>query len=246
MASVAGAGNEVLVCAPYGGDAESLSTLLARHGTAAVVCPGMAALAAGIGEATAAVLVTEEALRGDLAALNDALERQPSWSDLPFIVLASRGANRSRELEILRRHLPPHVVNLMLLERPLSAGSLLSAVASAVRSRQKQFEIRDTIAELDRQKTRLVTLLDHLPVGVAFIGPGLETLLTNPAFRRFQPNGEIPSRSADGEDRWIGFEEMAAASRATASSPSAPCRGKPSRASNSATARPLARMSGPM
>ncbi len=43
----------------------------------------------------------------------------------------------------------------MVLERPLGRASLLSAVASAVRLRAKQFQMRDRLEELDESETRL-------------------------------------------------------------------------------------------
>lgn len=138
--------------------------------------------------------------------MHRALEVQPDWSDIPFILLAGRSTGRGISGEWIRRRLPSNALNVVLLERPLSAESLTSAVAAAMRSRQKQFEIRDRIAELAEGRTRLSTLLDALPVGVAFVNPDGTTRLSNPEFRRFLPTGEIPSRLPDGEARWEGYD----------------------------------------
>ncbi len=164
------------------------------------------ALANAIDDQAGVIVVTEEALRADLAPLHRALAAQPDWSDIPFILLAGRSTGRAVSGEWVRRQLPDNALNVILLERPLSGESLTSTVAAAMRSRQKQFEIRDRIAELGEGEARLSTLLEALPVGVAFINRDGTTLLSNPAFRRFLPSGDIPSRLPDGEARWEGYD----------------------------------------
>lgn len=199
-------GYRVLVVTPYGSDAQSMHSLLTGHGYDVAVYGTLDDAAGQLSEDVGAILVTEEALAVDLSGLHRALEAQPPWSDIPFILLAGRQAGRRATTEAVRRRLPASAINVVLLERPLSSESLLSAINSAIRGRQKQFEIRDRIADLDAQRLQLTVLLDHLPVGVAFVDAEGRTLLTNPAFRRFQPTGEVPSRTPEGEERWEGYE----------------------------------------
>jgi len=206
-------GRRVLVSAPYGNDAQSVARLLSDHGYDAEICPTLTEVADAIDEHVGVALVTEEALVADLGPLHRALETQPAWSDVPFVLLAGRQAGRALSTEAIRRRLPDSATNVILLERPLSSESLVSAIASAMRARQKQFEIRDQLAELVHERaalveerTRLTTLLDALPVGIAFVNEDGTTLLSNPEYRRFLPSGEIPSRLPDGELRWEGYE----------------------------------------
>lgn len=196
----------MLISAPYGNDAASVGSLLADHGYQIALCPTLEDIAAAIDRETGVILVTEEALRADLGPLHRALEEQPSWSDIPFVLLSGRSGGRPADSEIIRRRLPDSAINVILLERPLSAESLTSAIASAMRARQKQFQIRDRIGELASEQARLTTLLDALPVGVAFIDPDGTLRLSNPEYRRFVPTEEIPSRLVDGETRWEGYE----------------------------------------
>lgn len=199
-------GHRVLVSAPYGSDAESIAKLLGKQGYEVALCASLADVAEAIDEHVGVVLITEEALFVDLGPLTRVLNAQPSWSDVPFVLLAGRRAGRAATTEAIRRRLPESAINVVLLERPLSSESLFSAIASAMRARQKQFEIRDQLAELISERTRLTTLLDALPVGVAFVNPDGSTHLSNPEFRRFLPTGEVPSRLPEAADRWEGYE----------------------------------------
>ena len=197
----------VIVSAPYGSDADSVTRLLQGEGHRVQICPTLTEVAEAIDEQTGVALVTEEALFTDLGPLHRALDAQPAWSDVPFILLAGRQAGRFASSEAIRRRLPDNALSVILLERPVSGESLISAVASGIRARQKQLQIRDQFAAIDAERTRLNTLLENLPVGVAFINTDGSTLLSNPAFRRFLPSGDIPARLPDGEDRWEGYEE---------------------------------------
>ena len=197
----------VLVSAPYGSDAESVARLLQSEGHAVQICPTLDDVAKAIDEQTGVALVTEEALLANLEPLRLALDAQPAWSDVPFVLLAGRQAGRFASSESVRRRLPDNALSVILLERPISGESLVSAVASGIRARQKQLLIRDQFAAIDAERSRLNTLLENLPVGVAFVNADGSTLLSNPAFRRFLPRGEIPARLPNAEEMWEGYEE---------------------------------------
>ncbi len=141
-------GHRVLISAPYGRDAESVASLLGDQGYDVSVCGGLADVAAQIDEHLGVILLTEEALIHDLPLLKDTLGRQPSWSDVPFVLLAAPRTGRMPRTEASRLQLFDLATNSVVLERPLGRASLASAVASAMRSRQKQFEMRDRMAEL--------------------------------------------------------------------------------------------------
>ncbi len=76
------------------------------------------------------------------------LEAQQPWSDVPFIVLTNRRSGPHQEGDPTPPTLPTSAANVVTLERPLGGASLISAVASALRSRQKQFEMRNRLEEL--------------------------------------------------------------------------------------------------
>src|SRR6185437_15555563 len=132
----------VLVLAPIGRDAQAAAQHLVESKIDCVVCDDIEDLLVKLGEGAAIALVTEEAfLRGGTQALEQWVASQPPWSDFPFIVLTSRAT--SAPAQAYRMRLLESLGNVSLLERPLNAVTLISAVKSAVRARRRQYEVRD-------------------------------------------------------------------------------------------------------
>ncbi len=200
-------GHRVLIIAPYGRDAESVSELLTSNGYDARSFYSFSELAAQLDAHAGVILVTEEALARDLSPLESALTAQPPWSDIPIILLAGRRAGSDRPAAAARQRLPANATNVVLIERPLSIESLLSTIVSAMRARQRQFVMRDQHAELETQRTRLKTLLENLPIGVAFLDARGASVLTNPAFMRFSKSGKSPAFDADAEHHWLALDK---------------------------------------
>ncbi|MCU6454381.1 response regulator [Sphingomonas sp. A2-49] len=144
----------VLILAPRGRDASVAADLLQRGGLIATVVADLDALVAGVCEGAATVLITEEALAAsDRTALADWIATQPTWSDLPFVVLAN-GTRAPRSEKAAERI--ADLGNVVLLERPLHAEAMLGAVRSAIKARRRQYEVRSAAATLEtavRQRT---------------------------------------------------------------------------------------------
>ena len=144
--------SRVLVFAPIGRDAELTRQLLATASIPSEVCQSISALLEALEEHGAgAVLLTEEALdqRG-FADFATSLEEQPPWSDIPVLLFAgSPGSDMPhraiRSIETLR--------NVTLLERPIRLAVVLSTVRAAIRSRQRQYEVRDLLVALHRARS---------------------------------------------------------------------------------------------
>jgi len=130
----------VLILAPRGRDAAVVTQVLSSLPAELAVCASLKELAGRLGDEAAAAVVTEETL-GDEGSglLQEWVANQPSWSDFPFVVLATRQAGRrsAAAAAVLAR-----LGNEVLLERPLNVDTLVSAVNSALRSRRRQFEAR--------------------------------------------------------------------------------------------------------
>lgn len=142
----------IFVIAPIGGDANAIATLLTEHGFKASVCDDPATRALEITSAGALVM-TEEALEFATSTnLLNALDDQPAWSELPVIILTSGGGSRLTQLFDLAAYAAGGVT---LLERPIGTDTLLRTVNVALRSRRRQYQVRDLIAEQERNRASL-------------------------------------------------------------------------------------------
>lgn len=148
-------GHRILISAPFGRDAESMAMLLRADGYEAVICQNIVAVAELIGETTGAIVLTEEALARHVPILKAALDAQPSWSDIPFVLLAAHRVGPRADARLSKLALFDLASNSVVLERPLGKASLLSAIASAMRLREKQFRMRDRLVDLHESETRL-------------------------------------------------------------------------------------------
>ncbi|MFC5461133.1 response regulator [Massilia niabensis] len=138
----------ILVFAPRGRDAEVMCAVLTGDGFDCDIMDGFDAFAAHIEAGAGAAIVAEEALADvDLARLRSWLEHQPSWSDFPFVVLLGKMIGLPPEGARARIG---ELGNVILLERPLNAQTLRSAVASALRARRRQYQSRDVLADRER------------------------------------------------------------------------------------------------
>jgi signal transduction histidine kinase len=136
----------VLVVTPTGRDGPMICNLLAGSGIACVAS-GTSEIALMEANAGAgAVIIAEEVLRlPDIAAWAQQVSEQPSWSDLPLLLLTVAGAVNAVNLRKALARQP--LGNLVLLERPVRPETLISAVQAALRSRRRQYQARDFMAE---------------------------------------------------------------------------------------------------
>lgn len=152
----------VMVLAPIGRDADLICTHLSAAGihcqpvrTARELCEE---LPHGVG----AIIVTEEALANDGASqLETALADQPPWSETPLVILAGGLAyeHKTHSFDGLL-----HRTNVTLVDRPVRIKSLVSATESSLRARQRQYEVRDLMQQLEervRERDRFLAVLGH-------------------------------------------------------------------------------------
>jgi two-component system, sensor histidine kinase len=148
---VAPGDRRVLVMARTSRDASTTRALLAGVGIAVETCQRFDRLMHELRAGAAAVLVPEECLSpSPMALLRAYLAEQPTWSDLPVLVLARPGADSAELGEALSM-----LGNVTVLECPLRVPTLLSAVRTAVRARDRQYQIRGHLAERARAEDSL-------------------------------------------------------------------------------------------
>lgn len=205
MTDLRGSPIHLLIHTPFRGDAASLMKLLGPRYPARI-CEDLKGLAGELGETTGLVVLTEEALLDGPGVLDQAFRSQPPWSDIPVILLASRPSRSGQDAHLARLRLPESATNVVVLERPLSSASLLSSVSSAWRSRTRQFEMRERMAELAEERGRFKVLLENIPVGVCFMDREGRTLVSNPLYDHYVPNRVIPSRLPETVARWVALD----------------------------------------
>lgn len=143
----------ILVHTPHGKDAELACSALERAGLSCRVCHTLADLMQEAHHGAGAILTVEEALpKSGAAPLTEYLSSQPAWSDLPILVLTKPGGESP-----WTRDAYEWLGNLTLLERPVRAPTLISAARSALRARQRQYEIRLA----DQRKDEFLAMLGH-------------------------------------------------------------------------------------
>ena len=148
-----GSENErVMVIAPLGRDATAIADLLNANGFAASICAELSTNTDAL-VAAGALIMTEEALEfAQIGYLLAALQNQPPWSELPVIILTSGGRSRLTQLlDVAARA----ARSATLLERPIATDTLLRAINVALRSRRRQYEVRDLIFEQQRIQEKL-------------------------------------------------------------------------------------------
>jgi signal transduction histidine kinase/ActR/RegA family two-component response regulator len=161
----------VVVHTPTGRDGALVAELLSSHGHVVRRAATNLELARQMDEAVGAVVLAEEALQEEAARLLlEHLAAQPSWSDLPVIILTTpaRGprAPNGRLAEFLERS------NATLLERPVQPVTLLSAVHAALRARARQHQVRRyleerALAEEQERRRQRIEAVGTLAGGVA-------------------------------------------------------------------------------
>jgi signal transduction histidine kinase/ActR/RegA family two-component response regulator len=132
----------IIIMAPIGQDGVAMAMMLDAEGLQPEIVSGPAECCGKLSDA-GAVLLTEEALElPQVSALIDTLKAQPPWSELPLIVLTSGGESQLAKLLDL---LAEAAGSITLLERPMRAATLLRSVQVALRSRRRQYQVRDLL-----------------------------------------------------------------------------------------------------
>jgi len=163
-----------------------------------------AGLAQRIDATIEVVILADELAAGPLDEVGAALEKLPAGSAIPFILL-------SRDAEpyaALRARLPAAINDFVVLEEPVWPTTLLSCLATCLRLHQQQRAHHAEVIERADQQARFERLIVNLPIGVSFIDPHGNTLLSNPKYDEYVPNRKIPSAAPERARRWVGLDSQ--------------------------------------
>jgi signal transduction histidine kinase/ActR/RegA family two-component response regulator len=151
-----------LIVAPIGRDAELMCAHLEAAGIRCDIRPNIEDLCNDINDGAGALLFTEEALSPSATPrLARVLDSQAPWSDVPIIILTGEPSleSHNRSFASLGRR-----TNVTLVDRPVRIKSLVSAAQSALRARQRQYQIRDLMQTLEdriNERDRFLAILGH-------------------------------------------------------------------------------------
>lgn len=150
--------SHALLLTPRGRDAAVASSLLSDVGIESRAVADIGALVQALDYDINMVLVTQEELATtDLRGFDQWLKSQPTWSDLPIVVLTHAGGDPERNPQAAR--LLELLGNVTFLERPFHPTTFTSVVRAAVAARFRQFDARSRLAELAESQERLGTAL---------------------------------------------------------------------------------------
>ncbi|MGY3235193.1 signal transduction histidine kinase/ActR/RegA family two-component response regulator [Bradyrhizobium sp. USDA 4448] len=149
---------QVLIYAPIGRDGPASAELLRSANLAAINCRSLSELVNEMTAGVGAVFLAEEGLFGqDTTALAQWIANQPPWSDLPFVILTSH--REQPAVVAWRRDIVALLRNVSLLERPVQPMTLTSAIQSAMRARERQYEIRTLLEAREQTAQQLERLV---------------------------------------------------------------------------------------
>jgi signal transduction histidine kinase len=91
------------------------------------------------------ILISEEAISADATELVACVAAQPVWSDLPIIILSRSGRETAGLGDVVAR-----LGNVSVIERPVRTSTLTSLVRSGLRARDRQYQVRQHLVELEQ------------------------------------------------------------------------------------------------
>ncbi len=140
---------KVIILCPTGQDAFLISEVFKKDSVDSTIVSNIEELCHTSFEFAGFLLIAEEALSAEgIELLNSRLASQEPWSDIPTILLTSGGA-RGHRFKVKRMENFITSGNVSILERPLQKLTLLSSSHVALRSRRRQFQVKELINSLE-------------------------------------------------------------------------------------------------
>ena len=148
----------IIVFAPEGPNLKVVQDVLTKAGLACRTCDAADEFCRLLEEGAGAGIIFNEILtRENAACIRDFLQAQPPWSDLAIILFTRDLSMQIPYLEILGSHR-----NTITLELPIRTFALVGLLRSLLGARQRQYESRDVIHELEQTKEELLNFKTNL------------------------------------------------------------------------------------
>lgn len=180
----------VLILAPIGRDAKLAQEVLEKETLTALACEDIRAVCSGLLEGAGVLLIAEEALNADsVEALKEKLADQAPWSDIPIILLTTRG-DEKKTLGLIRAF--GAAANIHLLERPFHPVTLVSAVHMAMRARRRQYQVYELLAKVNESQDRYALAVKGSNVGVWEWDLEKDALYLSPEWKALFGGTDVP------------------------------------------------------
>ncbi|MES2526988.1 MAG: HAMP domain-containing sensor histidine kinase [Bdellovibrionota bacterium] len=154
---------EVLILAPTGRDAEAAAEVLTGAGILARPYVSLSEVCERLGTYSGALLIAEEAMTVENAdTLEKVLIKQQAWSSLPIILMTSHAErifSAEKIIEMFSR-----TGSISILERPFRIVTLLATVRLAMKTRQRQYQVRDLMKQQElavNQRDEFLSIASH-------------------------------------------------------------------------------------
>ncbi len=165
----------ILVLTSTTKDGENACRVLLAAGIDCLVCTQATQMLEELAHGAGGLLLAEEVLVGDtLPRLSEAISAQPKWSDLPILILTLHGADSP-----LIRRLLQDLGNIQLIERPVRVAALVTIARSALRSRERQYEMGAAQKGLQESEERFRIVADMAPFPLLIHAEDGEVLKVN-------------------------------------------------------------------
>ncbi len=150
----------VTVLAPTPQDAKYCEDILCEHSMPAEFVTSGYEVTLRIRRGAGVVLIAQEFLTTDaMARLRQCINDQPSWSDVPILVLLAQRETSTRIITDLLS-----LGHVTLIERPLRIALLVSTLKAKLRDRARQYEVRDLLLaaqQASASKSEFVANMSH-------------------------------------------------------------------------------------
>ncbi len=151
----------VLILAPLGDDAQNAANVLSQSNIFGEICFNLEELNQKFLKGAGALIITEESLTHlETMTFIDSLKGQEKWSDIPIIIITSGGETTALSVSMI--NLFSGVGNINLLERPLRKITLTSAAQVALRTRQRQFQMKDLLEAHKKAEQEIIHYANEL------------------------------------------------------------------------------------
>lgn len=144
----------VLICSAAARDGAYTKEILGRAKMSAETCESISSLCSEMIRGCGAIVIAREMLTSEsVEMLRSALDKEPPWSHIALIVLASQGEVANADASVTR--LLGRFRNVTLLERPVRLVTFEGIMRATLADRQRQYETRDLLEQLTKSNAAL-------------------------------------------------------------------------------------------